>query len=90
MKNDSYLQNYQKHEYEEFNNVFKTGNIRSVFQPIISLKDCSIIGYEALSRGPKDSYMQNPEVLLDMAKEYDKLWELEVLFRSKAIETYII
>ena len=30
--------------------------------------------------------MQNPEVLLNIAKECDKLWELEELFRSKALE----
>ena len=30
----------------------KTANIKSVFQPIISLTDGTVIGYEALSRGP--------------------------------------
>jgi len=64
----------------------KTGDIRSVFQPIISLTDGIVIGYEALSRGPQNSCMQNPEVLLDIAKECDKLWELEELFRSRALE----
>lgn len=87
MENKLVEKQYSEYRFKEFNNVLKIGNIRSVFQPIVSLKDSSILGYESLSRGPEDSYMENPEVLLDMAKEYDKLWELELLFRSKAIET---
>ena len=81
------MENYKNYEYEEFYNIIKTANIKSVFQPIISLTDCTVIGYEALSRGPQNSYMQNPEVLLNIAKECDKLWELEELFRSKALES---
>ena len=87
MKNNSCIQDYHNNKYEEFYNVIETANIKSVFQPIISLTDSTIIGYEALSRGPQDSNMQSPEVLLNMAKECDKLWELEDLFRSKALES---
>ncbi|PRR84068.1 GGDEF domain-containing protein [Clostridium vincentii] len=87
MENTLFEKQYMDYRFEEFSNVLKTGSIKSVFQPIVSLKDSSILGYEALSRGPEDSHMQNPEVLLEMAKEYDKLWELELLFRSKSIET---
>jgi diguanylate cyclase (GGDEF)-like protein len=87
MENKLFKQQDIDYRFKEFNNVLEAGDIRTVFQPIISLEDCSILGYEALSRGPKDSYMQSPEVLLTMAKEYNKLWELEFLFRSKSIET---
>lgn len=72
--------------YEEFCKIVNTANIISVFQPIISLKDAKILGYEALSRGPKDSFMKNPEILINFAKQYNKLWELEELFRLKALE----
>jgi diguanylate cyclase (GGDEF)-like protein len=61
--------------------------VRTVFQPIVCLTDCTVIGYEALGRGPKDSYMQNPEILLDIAQKCNKIWELEELFRSKALES---
>ena len=84
LKNNLYMENYK---YEEFYNIIKTANVKSVFQPIISLTDCTVIGYEALSRGPQNSYMQNPEVLLNIAKKCGKLWELEELFRSKALES---
>ena len=78
--------NYENYEFEEFNNIIKNANIKALFQPIISLTDGTVIGYEALSRGPQNSYMQNPEVLLKIAKRCNKLWELEELFRDKALE----
>ena len=84
LKNDSHAQNYQ---YEEFYKLIKNANVKSVFQPIISLADGTVIGYEALSRGPQNSYLQNPETLLKMAKKYGKLWDLEELFRTKALES---
>lgn len=82
MKNE-----YENYHYEEFCNIIEAENINSVFQPIVSLENGNVIGYEALSRGPEDSCMKNPEVLLNIAKEYNKLWEIEELFRSKALET---
>lgn len=85
--NDSTVKQYNDNYYEEFCNIIETENINSVFQPIISLKNGSVIGYEALSRGPENSSMKSPEVLLNIAKEYDKLWEIEELFRSKSLET---
>ena len=81
------MENYKDYEYEEFYNIIKTTNIKSLFQPIISLTNGIVMGYEALSRGPQNSYMQNPEVLLKIAKKCNKLWELEELFRSKALES---
>ena len=86
LKGDLYNGNYEDYEFEEFNNIIKNANIQTLFQPIISLTDGTVIGYEALSRGPQNSYMQNPEVLLKIAKRYDKLWELEEVFRVKALE----
>jgi len=80
------MENYKDYEFEEFYNIIKNTNIKSLFQPIISLTDGTVFGYEALSRGPQNSYMQNPEVLLKIAKKCNKLWELEELFRLKALE----
>lgn len=70
----------------EFENILKTGNITTLFQPIVRLVDGEIIGYEALSRGPKDSPLSSPLKLLKIAEAQKKLWDLELLFRTKAIE----
>ena len=61
--------------------------IRTVFQPIVSLRDGSVFGYEALSRGPQGTEMESPNVLFEYAQRYGKLWDLELLCRTKAIET---
>ncbi len=70
----------------ELMNILNEGNIRTVFQPIVSLKDANVLGYEALSRGPHDSVLESPARLFDVARIYDKLWEVELLCRLKALE----
>ena len=37
---------------EELQNIIEHKRIEAVFQPIVSLTDGSVLGYEALSRGP--------------------------------------
>ncbi len=60
--------------------------IKTVFQPIISLRDGNILGHEALSRITCESEIKNPEMLFGIAGEYNRLWELELLCRTKALE----
>lgn len=81
------MKDYKEIEIEEFHHIIKESKVTSLFQPIISLTDGTVIGYEALSRGPQNSHMQSPEVLLKIAKSCNKLWELEELFRTKALES---
>ena len=54
-----------------FFNIVGNRLITTVFQPIISLRDGSVLGYEALSRGPKQTKFECPKQLLDAAKEYE-------------------
>ncbi|WHT49661.1 GGDEF domain-containing protein [Sporosarcina thermotolerans] len=77
----------EEHLRELFNRTIKNEDIQTVFQPIISLKDGELLGYEALSRGPSNTPLQNPEKLFSYAMEYDQLWELEFLCRAKALES---
>lgn len=74
------------YEDSEFYEIMKKKDIRTVFQPIVSLVDLCVVGYEALSRGPENSKLQNPELLLKMAEEYHMTFDLEWLFISKAID----
>lgn len=60
--------------------------ITPLFQPIVSLTDGSVIGYEALSRGPHGSTLERPDALFSAAAEGDLTWELEYLCRTKALE----
>lgn len=71
---------------KELEQILKFEDISTVFQPIVSLIDGNIIGYEALTRGPENSPLRNPEKLFSAAQTYNRLWDLECLCRSKAIE----
>jgi len=70
----------------ELEEIIRTRNIQTVFQPIVNTKAATVIGYEALSRGPQGSLLASPEALFTAAKEHGLLWELESLCRSRAFE----
>ena len=53
--------------------------ITTVFQPIVNLADRSVVGYEALSRGPKGTELENPEVMFELARDFELVWDLEAL-----------
>ncbi|HEX2060706.1 MAG TPA: EAL domain-containing protein, partial [Thermoanaerobaculia bacterium] len=53
--------------------------ISTVFQPVVNLETRAIVGYEALSRGPAGTELENPEVMFELARDFDLVWDLEVL-----------
>lgn len=71
---------------QEFYSILKERKIKTVYQPIVCLQSGSILGYEALSRGPEGSSYYSPLVLIEKALEEDCLWELEIMFRQSALE----
>lgn len=85
MKHQHYTQMEQK-SYNELEQILHNKDIKAVFQPIFSLLDGIIFGYEALSRGPQGSMLERPDDLFSAAEKFNKLWELEFLCRSKALE----
>lgn len=77
----------EDHDYGElFSYILKEKAIQTVFQPIISLHSGQIYGYEALTRGPANTDLQNPEMLFDYALKSGQLWELENLCRANALK----
>ena len=60
--------------------------IRSVYQPIISLKNGEIYGYEALSRFPDKRWFEGPQQLFNFAAEEGLMYALDRLARERAIE----
>lgn len=81
------LDNELNFQYLELERILREEDISTVFQPIISLKNGKVIGYECLSRGPISSELYYPEKLFRVAEIYNKVWELELLCRVKAIES---
>ncbi len=72
--------------FNELSSIIENKSIRSVFQPIISLFDGATLGYEALSRGPQGSILEQPGKLFAAAEKFNKVWELEFLCRTRALE----
>ncbi len=52
--------------------------LNAVFQPIVSLRNGSILGYEGLIRGAKGSSRQSPEQLFESARDTEDLRLIEI------------
>lgn len=72
-------------ELKELMRILNKKLITPVFQPIVSLRNGELLGYEALSRGPHDSSLAKPDKLFDLAEKNKCLWKLDYLCRSMAI-----
>jgi len=72
----------------ELDKLIKKKQITTLFQPIINLQDGSIFAYEALSRGPEESYLHMPEALFMVARKYNRLYALDCVCREKSIANF--
>lgn len=77
-------------ENSALNQIIDYKQIRTVFQPIVSLRDGSVLGHEALSRITCESDISNTEELFRIAGDSNRLWDLELLCRIKALETAFV
>jgi len=68
--------------------ILNAKQLTSYFQPIISLTQRKIMGYEALIRGPSDSPLHSPFNLFETAERYDLSTRLEFLCREITIARY--
>lgn len=59
--------------------------IWSVFQPIVHLRERRTLGFEALSRGPKQTEFEAPLFLLSVADRTGLTTELDRVFRTTAL-----
>lgn len=68
--------------------IIENKSITSVFQPILDCKEGTILGYEALSRGPSDSPLHSPVAMFNNAARLGRLSELELVCREKSIYNF--
>jgi len=64
---------------ERLTRAIAQSQIRTLFQPVVDLRTRTIVGYEALSRGPAGTDIESPEVIFDIARDFDLVWDLERL-----------
>ena len=69
--------------------IIETGCIHPVYQPVLSLTDGTVFGYEALSRISDDDLQMNIEQMFRTADKMNRSWELEALCRAKSLENAV-
>ncbi len=72
--------------YKQLNDIIEQKKIYPVYQPIVSLENGRIIGYEALSRIDSTDCEMNIQQLFETAANYGITWELEKICRKKALK----
>ena len=73
---------------QSLNDILASASLTPLFQPIVSLKENTIYGYEALIRGPSNSTLHSPLNLFDAASRHGRLAELDLLCREIAIKKF--
>jgi EAL domain-containing protein (putative c-di-GMP-specific phosphodiesterase class I)/DNA-binding response OmpR family regulator len=68
----------------EFERVISGAQITCVYQPIVSLSDYAVLGYELLARGPLQSELHRPDALFEVARAENRVPELDRLCRMVA------
>ena len=59
--------------------------VHCLFQPLVDARTRSVLGYEALSRGPSDSPLHSPLSLFDAADKADRTVELDLVCLERAV-----
>ena len=69
-------------------NIIENKTVSTLFQPIYNVQKKTIMGYEALTRGPENTELYSPDKLFHYATQHNLLSELEILCRDKAITRF--
>ncbi len=64
--------------------ILEGRHVRTLFQPLVHLVDAEVVGFEALSRGPEGSALEDPLVLFAAAEQVGRLEELDWLCAASA------
>ncbi len=81
----NYISASEHSDWQLMRHIISQEKIRTVYQPIVSLRTGDIKGYEALSRGPESTIYEYPAQLFSAADRYNCLLELEELCNSLAV-----
>ncbi len=73
----------------ELADVMREGRITTLFQPIVDPRSRGICGYEALTRGPSDSWLHAPQNLFEAARRADLKVELDFLCIQSAFVRFV-
>ncbi len=75
----------ERNLYVKLQQIIQRKDITIVYQPIYNLLDNSLFGYEALARGPKGSYFEDPDTIFAFAAKSNPLFPIEQVCLDMAI-----
>ncbi len=70
---------------ERLQDIILRERVVTAYQPIMRLKERTVLGFEALSRGPRGSGLEAADALFGAATEHNLLVELDRLCRKRAL-----
>jgi diguanylate cyclase (GGDEF)-like protein len=69
--------------------IIEHRRLTALFQPVIDLRHCTVIGYEALVRGPSDSPLHSPIKLLRLAHQAGLAYEIEKMCADVQVAAFV-
>lgn len=72
-------------QHAELKRIIRDQNVEVVFQPILHLESGRIIGYEAFTRGPRDSIFETSNSLFEYSRELGMTAELDLLCQKAVL-----
>jgi EAL domain-containing protein (putative c-di-GMP-specific phosphodiesterase class I) len=70
---------------ERLQDIILRERVITAYQPILRLKDKTVLGFEALSRGPRGTGLEGADALFGAATAHELLLELDRLCRARAL-----
>jgi EAL domain-containing protein (putative c-di-GMP-specific phosphodiesterase class I) len=70
---------------ERLQDILLRERVVTAYQPILRMKEGTVMGFEALSRGPRGSGLETADALFGAASEHSLLVELDRLCRRRAL-----
>lgn len=69
--------------------MIDTRAVTTLFQPIVHLPTAAVVGFEALSRGPRGTALEHPQALIQAARQVGRLGELDWVCRTLALQAAV-
>ncbi|WP_371324505.1 GGDEF domain-containing protein [Dechloromonas sp. ZY10] len=72
----------------EIHRIVEEGWLHPVFQPVVDFRSRTILGYEALIRGPQNSPLHRPDMLFAVARQNGLALDLEHACREASLRAF--
>jgi EAL domain-containing protein (putative c-di-GMP-specific phosphodiesterase class I)/GGDEF domain-containing protein len=71
---------------DELREIIREAAVETVFQPVIDLRSHDVLGYEALTRGPKDSPLEMPQEMFAASDRHGVAADLDRICSEAALK----